>query len=137
MMMNPYDEVKEFIRENPGVTRNAIVKNLPHIKSEKEILSKMIVTGEIRRERVVDKSNRFCWGYFIEVQSINICRGYSPLCQISRVVKAVDSKSIGVDRHRFESCIWHHMLQLSPMGKGVGVGYSSPYYSILKSHIIR
>lgn len=66
-MMNPYDEVKEFIRENPGVTRNAIVKNLPHIKSEKEILSKMIVTGEVRRERVVDKSNRFCWGYFIEV----------------------------------------------------------------------
>ena len=32
------------------------------------------------------------------------------MCQISRVVKAVDSKSTGVDRHRFESCIWHLLL---------------------------
>lgn len=60
---------------------------------------------------------------------------YTGMCLISRAVKAMDSKSIGVGHHRFESCIRHHMLQLSPMGTGVGVGYSSPTYSILRSHI--
>ena len=64
--MNPYEEVKEFLRINPGATRKMICKNLPNIKCEKDILTKMIVTGEARRERILDRSNKGCWGYFLE-----------------------------------------------------------------------
>lgn len=58
------------------------------------------------------------------------------MCLISRAVKAMDSKSIGVGHHRFESCIRHHMLQLYLWEREWELATPSPYYSILKSHII-
>lgn len=63
--MTQYDEVKEFIRRNPGTTRGMLREKMPRITHEVEILTRLLESGDGYREKVEGKTKRGCWGYFL------------------------------------------------------------------------